>query len=156
MTYFCTLIRWGQMTHIRVCELPIIGSDNGLLPGRRQTIIWTDVGILLIRTFRTNFSEILRKIHTFSFKKMHLKMSTGKRRPFCLGLNVLNHTFAALQYRITWTWMKAVTPGQGINWSTPKDIILNHIQQMCSSEMLLLKLFKCLFNKSVTKDFLNT
>ena len=31
------------------------------------------------------FSEI----HTFSFKKMHLKLSSGKWRPSCLGLNVL-------------------------------------------------------------------
>ena len=27
-------------------------------------------------------------IHTFSFKKIHLKMSSGKYRPFCFGLNV--------------------------------------------------------------------
>ena len=37
---------------------------------------------MLIRIFGTNFSEILVKIDTFSFKKMHLKM------PFCLSLNV--------------------------------------------------------------------
>ena len=37
----------------------------------------------------TNFTEILVEIHAFSFKKMHLKMSSGKWRPFCLGLNVL-------------------------------------------------------------------
>ena len=28
------------------------------------------------------------KIYTFAFKKLHLKMSSGKWRPFCLGLNV--------------------------------------------------------------------
>ena len=38
---------------------------------------------------RKNFCEILSKIHTFSFKKMHLKIFSAKRRPFCLGLNVL-------------------------------------------------------------------
>ena len=42
-----------------------------------------------IRTLKTNFSEILSKIHAFSFKKMHLKMSSAKWLPFCLGLNVL-------------------------------------------------------------------
>ena len=36
-----------------------------------------------------NFSEILIEIYTFSFKKMHLKMSFWKWRPCCLGLNVL-------------------------------------------------------------------
>ena len=36
------------MTHICVSNLAIIGSDNGLSPGRRQAIIWTNAGILLI------------------------------------------------------------------------------------------------------------
>ena len=49
----------------------------------------TNAGILLIGTLGTNFSEILVEIHTFSFKNIHLKMSSGKWRPFCLGLNVL-------------------------------------------------------------------
>ena len=34
------------------------------------------------------------KIHTFSFKKMHLKTSSAKQQPFCLGLNVLNDKIA--------------------------------------------------------------
>ena len=84
-----TLTHWGRVTHICVSKLAIIGSDNGLSPGRRKAIIWTNDGILLIRTFRTHFSEIVSEIHTFSFKKMHLKMSSGKWRPSCLGLNVL-------------------------------------------------------------------
>ena len=81
------------MTHICVGKLTIIGSDNGLSPGRRQAIIWTNAAILLIGPLGTNFSEISIKIHILSFKKMHLKMSSGKWRPFCLGLNVLTHLF---------------------------------------------------------------
>ena len=83
------LTHWGRVTHICVSKLTSIGSDNGLSPGRRQAIIWTNVGILLIRPLGTNFSEILIEIYTFSFKKMHLKISSGKWRPYCLGLNVL-------------------------------------------------------------------
>ena len=60
----------------------IIGSDNGLSPYGHQAIIWTNAGILLIGPLGTSFSEILIKIHAFSFKKMHLKMSSGKWRPF--------------------------------------------------------------------------
>ena len=77
----------------RTCvgKLSIIGSDNGLSPGRSQAIIWTSAGILLIWLLGTNFSEILIGIQTFSFKKMHLKMSSVKWHPFCLTLNVLNH-----------------------------------------------------------------
>ena len=79
----------GRVTHICVSKLTIIGSDNGLSPGRRQAIIWMNAGILLIGPLGTNFSEILTEIHTFSFKKMQMKMSSGKCRQFCLGLNVL-------------------------------------------------------------------
>ena len=77
------------MRHICVSKLTIIGSDNGLSPSRRQAIIWTNGGILLIRNLGTNFSETLSEIYTFSFKKICLKMASGRRRPFFLGLNVL-------------------------------------------------------------------
>ena len=83
------LTHWGRVTHICVGNLTIIGSDNGLSPGRRQAIIWTNAGILLIGPLETNFSEIWIAIEIFSLRKMHLKMSSGKWRPFCLGLNVL-------------------------------------------------------------------
>ena len=83
------LTHWGRVTHICVSKLSNIGSDNGLSPGRRQAIISTNAGILLIGSLGTNFSEILAKIITFSFKKMYLKVSSAKWRSFCLGLNVL-------------------------------------------------------------------
>ena len=67
----------------------IIGSHNDLSPGRRQAIIWTNAGILLIEPLGTNFNEILIRIQTFSSKKMHLKMSSAKRLPFCVGPNQL-------------------------------------------------------------------
>ena len=84
--YFAYLTHWGRVTHICVGKLTIIDSDNGLSPGRRQAIIWTNAGILIIEPSGTNFDEILIGIHMFSFKKMHLKMSSGKWRP-CSGLN---------------------------------------------------------------------
>ena len=72
------LTHWGLVTHICVDKLIINGSDNGLSPGRRQAIIWTSAGILLIGPLGTNFSEILMGIQTFSFKKMRLEMSSTK------------------------------------------------------------------------------
>ena len=83
------LTHWGRVTHICVGKLTIIGSDNGLSPGRRQAIIWTNAGILLIGPLGTNFSDILTEIITFSFKKMYLKVSSAIWRLFCLDLNVL-------------------------------------------------------------------
>ena len=61
------------MTHICIGKLTIIGSDNGLLPGRHQAIIGTNAGILLIGPLGTNLSEILIGIQTFSLKKIHFK-----------------------------------------------------------------------------------
>ena len=59
------------MTHTCVGKLTIIGSDNGLSSGRRQAIIWTNTGILLIGPLGMSISEILSEMHTFSLKKMH-------------------------------------------------------------------------------------
>ena len=89
------LTHWGRVTHICVSKLAIIGSDNGLSPGRRQAIIWTNAGILLIRPLETNFIEILIRNQTFSFKKMYLKMSSAKWRLFYLGFNVLTQACTA-------------------------------------------------------------
>ena len=88
----------------RVCvsRLTIIGSDNGFAPGRRRAIIWINAVLLLIGPIATNFSEILIEIHTFPFKKMHLKTSSGKRRPFCLSFNVLINTPCWFSISVLW------------------------------------------------------
>ena len=93
-----TLTHWGRVTHICVSKLTIIASDNDLLPGRRQAIIWTSAGILLIGPLGTNFSEIWIAIITFSFKKMCLKVSSAKWQPCCLDLNVLKIIIHFLYY----------------------------------------------------------
>ena len=67
------------MTNICVSKLATIGSDHGLSPGRRQAIIWTNAGILLIGPLGTHFGGILIEIHTFSLKKMRLERSSAKR-----------------------------------------------------------------------------
>ena len=86
----------------------IIGSVNGVSPGRRQAVIWTNAGILLIGPLGTNVSEILIEINIFLFNEMHLKMSSGKWRPFWLGLNVLN-------------WSKSVINDVTIGWLEHKS-----------------------------------
>ena len=67
-----------SVAYICVSKLTIFG----LLPERRQAIIWTNARLLSIGPLGTNFGEILSEIHTFSFKKMHLKTSSTKWRPF--------------------------------------------------------------------------
>ena len=45
---FCSGLHQGWVTNVCDSKLNIIGSDNGLSPGRRQAIIWTNAGMLLI------------------------------------------------------------------------------------------------------------
>ena len=83
------LTHWGRVTHICVGNLTIIASDNGLSPGRRQAIIWTNAGILLIWPLGTNFGEISNEIQTFSFQENPFqnvvwKMAAILSRPQCV------------------------------------------------------------------------
>ena len=83
------LTHWGRVMHVCVRKITIIGSDNGLLPGQHQAIIWTNAGILLIRILGTNFREILSKIHTFfiqgnAFQNVVCKMAAIVSRPQCV------------------------------------------------------------------------
>ena len=82
----------GPITHLplvpHICvsvNWVSIGSENGLLPGRHQAIIWTNAVILSITPQGTYFNEILFEIQIFSFKKTHLNISSAKWRPFCPG-----------------------------------------------------------------------
>ena len=82
------LTHWGWVTQICVTTQAVIGSDNGLSPVGRQVIIWTNAVILSTGPPGTQFNQIVCKM--LPFKKMRLKMSSGKCWPFCLSLNVLN------------------------------------------------------------------
>ena len=86
-THFVKLIEieWRKVASVK---LTIIGSDYGLLPGRHQAITLTNAGMVLIRPLGKKISEIFIEIQTFPFKKMHLKTSSAKWRPFCPGLDV--------------------------------------------------------------------
>ena len=83
------------MKNICVGNLTIIASHNGLPPGRRQAIIWTNARLLSIGTLRTYYSEILIKIQQLWLTKIHLKMSSAKRRLYYLGPNVLRCRYLA-------------------------------------------------------------
>ena len=51
----------------------------------RQAIIWTSAGLLSIVPWGTNLSEILIKIQNFSFAKMHLEISSAKKRELTMN-----------------------------------------------------------------------
>ena len=118
---FCALTRWGRVTHICVVKLTLIGSDNGLSPGRRQAIIWTNAEILLIGPIKLqwNFdwnSNIF--ILENAFQNVVCEMASILSRPQCVkhlfdrtADQTLNH--CALSYvrcrfnseLVKWKWL---------------------------------------------------
>ena len=58
-----SLTHGGRVTHVCVGKLTIIGSDNGLSPGRHQAIIWTNAGILLNGENLWNSTQNIFPIH---------------------------------------------------------------------------------------------
>ena len=109
------------MTHICVGKLIIIGSYNGLSPDRRQAIIWTNARLLSIGPLPTYFNEILIKLQQFSLTKMHVKLSSAKWRPSCLGLNVLKvWTFVLVPVAAVWVNVASSTSGATCQASSEK------------------------------------
>ena len=87
------LTHWGRATHICVSNL-IIGSDNGLSPGRRHAIIWTNAGILLIRPWGTKSrAKFTRNSHIFihenALENVVWKMAAILSRPQCVNMDNL-------------------------------------------------------------------
>ena len=83
------LTHWGRVTHICVSKLTIIGSDNGLSPGRRQAIIWTNAGILLIGPLGTNFKWNFNRNSYIFIQENLFENVVWKIESIFHGLNVL-------------------------------------------------------------------
>ena len=76
--------------HICVNKLAIIGSDNGLSPGRRQAIIWTNAGILLIGPHGNRLQWNLNRnlcifIQKNAFENVIWKLVAILSRPQCVN-----------------------------------------------------------------------
>ena len=73
--YLCLLTHWGRVTHICVGNLTIIGSDNGLSPGRRQAIIWTnhydDVIMTTIASQITSLTSVYSTVYLDADQRKH-------------------------------------------------------------------------------------
>ena len=77
------------MTLCQCVNSTIIGSENGLLHGQHQTIIWANTGILLIGPLGRNFSEILSNLYIFiqenAFQNVVRKTAVILSRPQCVN-----------------------------------------------------------------------
>ena len=80
----------GRVTHICVGKQTIIVSDNGLSPGRRQAIIWTNAGILLIGPLGKNIQWNFHRnsnifIHENAFENDVREMAAILPRSQCVN-----------------------------------------------------------------------
>ena len=125
----CLLMLWllNSLRHKCVGKLIIIGSDNGLSPGRRQGIIWTNAEILSIEPLETKFSESFIKI-VMSNKKLYEgnKISNVKlplsnfKIPKFLHLFHLFLAWCLVNFNFGLGNMNSVVwwPGQDVHWAT--------------------------------------
>ena len=84
-----TLTHWGRVTDIWVSKLTIIGSDNGLLPGRRQAIILTNAGDIVNSNLRNKLQWNLKQnLCVFSqenaFENVICEVASILSRPQCV------------------------------------------------------------------------
>ena len=110
-----------------------IGLDNGLSPIRRQAIIWTNAGILLIEPLGRKSSEILIKIKKFSFKKIHLKIPSAKWQPFPFcpgGGGVISHVTADVVHASAAQWRTYL---HVISWSYSDRAPIKH-SYVCNNQ----------------------
>ena len=108
------LTHWGRVTHICVGKLTIIGSNNGLLPERRQAIIWTNAGILLIGLqWNINRNSNIF-IEENTFENVVCEMLFISYRPQCV--NPITDALAIDIHKTCW----CVGPTAGICW--PRSI----------------------------------
>ena len=66
--------------------------------------IWTNAGTNARTPLGTNFSVMSIEIHRFLFKKMHVKLSCAKSRPFCLSLDVLSLLYGLCVWTLLLRW----------------------------------------------------
>ena len=146
------LTHWGRVTHICISKITIIGSDNGLSPGRRQAIIWTNAEILLITPLGTNFSEIIIRVQTFSFKKMELRMSSAKWRHILARPQWVKHVLHVWHCYTNWTFsffishQCIVDEADYVSWI---QYIQFYIWYQLMKYLPLVLLWNCLWNMTI-------
>ena len=94
-------------------------------PGRHQAINWTNAGILSIEPLGTNFSEISNEILACIFIQENvLNMSSGKWRPYYLGLDM--YVFDCISNQV---------PEKCVILHTFNDMVLNAVQWIFNSSV---------------------
>ena len=79
----CSLNHWGRVTHICVGNLTIIGSDNGLSPGRRRSHYLNQYCLIVNWTLGKKLQWNQNKKANVLIHKNAYEMPPVRWRPFC-------------------------------------------------------------------------
>ena len=138
LSFHSRLTHWGRVMHIWVSKHTNNGSDNGSSPGRRQAIIWTNAGILLMGPFGI-LNIFIKKD---AFQNVVWKMAAISSGPQCVDFNDLRMTSSSIWWlqkvwyktgtrasatpRLTWLWqLRAVAGASCAIWKTALYILSN-------------------------------
>ena len=102
-----SLTHWGRVTHIRISNVTIIGSDNGLSPGRCQAIIWTKYENIVYWTFRNKLQWNLNWdsyifIQYDAFEYGIWKMVAILSQPQCVKLLYVHYDQHSREMTLAW------------------------------------------------------
>ena len=73
-----TLTHWGPVTHICIRKLTTNGSDNGLTPGRHQSIAWTNCWNIINWTLSNKLRWNFRRNSYICTQESVFRMSSAK------------------------------------------------------------------------------
>ena len=136
------LTHWGRVTHICVGNLPIIGSDNGLSPDRRQAIIWTNAGIR--NKFQWNFNQNYNIfIQENAFENVVWKTAAILSRPQCVKLTKRSNwsprdgcRWPDQENISRWRWVDRIKPGYIVPaWRPCHENIKKHMSMYISAKI---------------------
>ena len=105
------LAHWGHVMHLCICNLAVIGSDNGLSPSRCQTMIWTNAGILIRNKLQWNANRNSNFfIEENAFQYVIWKMLAIFSRPQCVNNKsplpqVITWCHQATSCSLNWWWI---------------------------------------------------
>ena len=83
-------------SYFKVSQLTHLDLVMHICKCQGQAITWTNDDLLSFKPSESNFSEIWIKILLYSFKRMHLKMSSSKWQPFFI-LTSISQLMAYIQ-----------------------------------------------------------
>ena len=134
------LTHWGRVMHICVSKLTIIDSENGLSPGRRQAIIWTNAGVN--KTLRNKLqwninwnSNIF--INKNAFESVFCEMASILSLPQCVNIShCLSLRICRRRWRrtspqssvlyLTWPWTPSNSTSMLVAMGSRRHSLINH------------------------------